>query len=405
MARLSLIASSDDYLLEEALQRAVKAACAEVGGVEPEFLPPETTPEQLAVELCSLSLFTPQRVLVVPEVGRWIPRSTARRKKPGSPAGEDRKTDRAPLDTENDDETIDLDPLTDVIENGLADNVALVMGALCSGQPKGTLAKAVAAHGLMQWVPVPDSPKPWEDVIVSEAQAEVLRGVLARASAEVRFERSAERLLFNRLGFAPRLLAQEARKLAAACADGVVDEDLVRALSFPRERSLEVVRDAVFERRMAPLLDLMAAAEAGVAVHDWRGRTFDEKGVPPVLFGQVSALFQQLFYLRRVAAVEGLSEEMAPANCDRGGWYAGRFKNGIAPRLNEYLKEDAPSPLLREDGRLPSPWNLGRLFAGAGRYTDDELSAALADLGAVEVALRGDLAMEALTVWFGLIDR
>lgn len=390
MARLSLIASSDDYLLEEALQRAVKAVCAEVGGVEPEFLPPEITPEQLAVELCSPSLFAPQRVLVATETRSWLGASAPRGAAKTAAGGN---------------EEVETSPLEQVIDQGLEENVALVMGAWCGRQPVGSLVEAVEKHGSVEWIPIPKAPKPWQDVVVSEEQENVLRGVLAGLSGEVRFERSAERLLFNRLGFAPRLLAQEARKLAAASTEGVVDEDLVRALSFPRERSLEVVRDAVFERRKAPLLDLMAAAEAGVAVRDWQGRTLDEKGVPPVLLSQVSALFQQLFYLRRVAAMEGLSEEMAPANCDRRGWYAGRFKNGIAPRLNEYLKEDAPSPLLREGGRLPTPWNLGRLFAGAGRYTDDELSAALADLGAVEVALRGDLAMEALTVWFGLIDR
>ena len=342
------------------------------------------------MELCSPSLFTPQRVLVAPEIRSWL----------GDPAR--RKTAKTTKAGKGEQET---SPLVQVINQGLAENVALVMGAWCDRQPKSSLAKAVEEHGSVEWVSVPDPPKPWEDVVVSKDQAEVLRGVLARVSGEVRFDRAAENMLFSRLGFAPRLLAQEARKLVAACVDGVVDEDLVRALSFPRERSLEVVRDAVFERRKAPLLDLMAAAEAGIAVRDWQGRTLDEKGVQPVLFSQVSALFQQLFYLRRVAAAEGLSEEMAPEQCDRRGWYSGRFKSQIALELSKRLQEDAPSPLLREGARNPSPWNLGRLFAGAGRYTDDELAVALSDLGAVETALRGDLGMGALTVWFGLIDR
>ena len=69
---------------------------------------------------------------------------------------------------------------------------------------------------------------------LSDEQCEVLRGVLAREAGEVRFTPAAERLLFDRLGFAPRLLAQEGRKLAAASAAETVDEDLVCAPSaFP----------------------------------------------------------------------------------------------------------------------------------------------------------------------------
>jgi hypothetical protein len=43
---------------------------------------------------------------------------------------------------------------------------------------------------------------------------------------------------------------------------------------------------------------------------------------------------------------------------------------------------------------------LGGLFRGAGRYRTSELERVLAELGSVETALRGDLAMEALSVWF-----
>ncbi len=55
-----------------------------------------------------------------------------------------------------------------------------------------------------------------------------------KAAGSTRFTPAAERLLMERLGFAPRLLAQEVRKLAAASAGGEVDENLVRRSVFPR---------------------------------------------------------------------------------------------------------------------------------------------------------------------------
>ena len=403
VARLSLIACSDDYLLDEALAQAVETASAELGGIEAEVLPPEITPEQLATELCSPSLFSPQRVLVVPEIGRWLPSpSRSKKKKPGT-GGSGKVNDARPRAGNAEDST-DVAPLVDVLEADVNENLALVMGGLCSTKPGGALVKVVEQRGFFQWIPVPEAPKPWEDAVVSNAQAQVLHDVLARAAEGVPFESAAERLLFDRLGFAPRLLAQEVRKLARAAGGESVDEKLVRALCFPRERSLEVVRDAVFERRKEPLLDLLEAAEAGIPVYDWRGRLLDEKGVPPILCAQLGSLFQQLFYLRRLAAASGLSGELSIKNCSRGGWYVGRFRKEIEPRLRRRLEEEAPSPILREGGRGPTPWNLGRMFAGAAHYTDDELAVLVAGFGKAEAAQRGNLAMEALTSWLGSID-
>jgi len=403
VARLSLIACSDDYLLEEALARAVQAAATELGDIAAEFLPAEITPDQLATELCSPSLFAPQRVLVVPEVGRWLVAS-ARAKKKKSSASKGGVDGDAQLDAGHAEGEADVAELVAVLDVGIADTLALVMGGLCTTKPGGPLVQVIEKQGSFEWIPVPEAPKPWEDAVVSEAQATVLREVLARAADGVPFESAAERLLFDRLGFAPRLLAQEGRKLARAAAGTSVDEALVRALCFTRERSLEVVRDAVFERHKAPLLDLLAAAEAGIPVLDWRGRMLDEKGVPRVLCAQLGSLFQQLFYLRRLAASSGLEGEMSKESCARRGWYAGRFRKDIEPRLRQRLKEDAPSPLLHEGGRGPSPWALGKVFAGAARYTDHELAVLVSGFAETEAAQRGGLAMEALMSWLGSID-
>jgi hypothetical protein len=75
------------------------------------------------------------------------------------------------------------------------------------------------------------------------------------------------------------------------------------------------------------------------------------------------------------------------------------FSARLGPALAEQLEADAPHPLFDRKGKAPSRWNLGELFRGAAAFADDELVAALAAAGEVELALRGDLGLEALTVW------
>jgi hypothetical protein len=385
MAHVHLIASPDDYLLEEKLREILARVCGELGGVEPENLPEEATPEEVAVELCSPSLFASQRVIVAPDVRAWLDIPASRG------PGARHKASKA---------TADAGPVAAVLRDGLSEEIALTMAAVCHEKPKGDLVKAIEEVGFLHWISLPPEPKPWEDVVLSREQGEVLRGVLSRAAGNVQFAPGAEQLLFDRLGFAPRALAQEGRKLAAACAGGVVDEELVQSLSFPRERSLDTVEDAVLKRELAPILDLIAAAEAGIRVRDRRGRTLDSKSVAGALVGQTSALLQQMLYLRWAAEAEGLEKEMAPEQTGRRGWYAGRFLKGIAPGLGDRLELDAPSPLVPGPGRAPRPWRLGQLFAGAGHYREDVLVAALAGLGSVETSLRGSMTAEALSVWF-----
>jgi hypothetical protein len=386
-APVYLVASSDDYLLEEALGETVRAICAGFGDIDPETLPEALTPEDLSVELCSPSLFAPQRVLVVPEIRAWID-IPARR--PPDP----RPAEKA---------AVDAAPVVQVLGEGIAEGIALVMGACCHSKPKGALVDAVDAAGEFRWQPVPEPPKPWEDAVLSKEQEAMLRKLLAKAAGDVRFTPEAARLLLERLGFAPRLLIQEGRKLAAANVDGVVEEELVLALSFPQERSLDVVRDAVFERRAVPILDIMAATEAGIQVRDRQGRSVNAKGAPHVLFSQVASILQNLLYLRRLVAEHGLLEEMSTEKTRDDFWYPRRFKNGLGPKIVEFVKADAPSPIQRVGRKPPTLFALGQLFKGAGRYTDEDLVQALAEAGAVETALRGDMATEALSVWIASI--
>jgi hypothetical protein len=377
---LTLIASSDDYLLEERLQRAVDAIAESLGGVDPEFLPADVTAETLAVEIQSPSLFNPTRVLVLPEIRHWLDAM--------APPGAAKSTAEA-----------DVAPLVAELEKGLPEGIGVVMGAWCGRQPKGPLVASVQAAGRYEWIPVPSPPKPWEDVVLSEDQRRVLREVLGRAAGGVRFSAAAENLLFERLGFAPRQLVTEVGKLAAAAGAGVeVDEELVRELTFPRERSLEVVRDAVLQREISPLLDLLGAAASGMPIVDWQGQRLDPSRLPLILFPQVFDLVHQMLFLRRTAAATGHLDEMDPKMTSHRGWYGRRFKEGIFPELASALEEQGPTPLTKR-GKPPTPWTLGQLFSGAGRYRDGELQEALAAAGEVEAQLRGNMPLESLTVW------
>lgn len=382
MSLIRLIAASDDYLLEERLSAEVLRVCHELGGVEPEVQSDEATPESVAMELVSPSLFAAQRVLVVGDAREWLGAAAP----PGIKAN---KT--APPD---------LKPLVHVLGEGLPEGMALVMGAWCGRKPTGDLVEAIEKAGTVEWIPVPPPPKPWEDAVLSDEQWKVLEAVLLRAAGGVVFNRGATRLLLERLGFAPRLLVQEVGKLAGAAGDGEVDEDLVRRLTFPRERSLEVVRDAVLNRKLEPLLDLVAAADSGLPVNDWQGQRLEAGRFGPTLFGQVTNLQLQLLYLRRATAAAGLEREMDPKQTSRRGWYSQRFKTDIGPDLLARFKSDAPSPMMRPGGKPPTPFSLGALFSGAGRYTDAELTAALAEASKVETGIRQEpFPLESLTVW------
>ncbi len=383
-----LIASSDDYLLEEALAAETASLAERLGGAPVVELGDDTTPGTAATELTSPSLFEPQRILVMADARAWV---NAKPPAGGSPVA-----------------SMDPAPLVHTIEAGIGGDVALVLGVWAGGKPSGNLVKAIDRAGRVEWIPVPPSPKPWEDVTLSPEQVSVLRGVIARAAAGTRFEPAAEKLLLERLGFAPRLLAQEARKLATAAGEGAwVDEALVRRLTFPAERSLDGVRDAILARRSEPIVDLLAAAEAGVGVRDWRGQPLPATALPAILFGQVFSLFEQLLYLHRAIAALGARKELAAARTGGRRWYAQRFKpqGGLGERLLSFMADDPASPFAGKK-KPPGIWNLSKLVEGAGRYREQELITLLAAAGEVEAAIRREGGLNALIAWLiGALSR
>jgi len=379
--RLLLLASTDDYLLAEALAEAVESVCRELEVDAAEQLPDGLTPEAVAVELENRSLFSPRRVLVVRNAAPFFERASGR------------SLGAAPS----------TELLVQALAGGVPDDLALVMAARCDVKPGGDLVETITRHGNLRWIPMPPPPKPWEEAVLSGEQVALLRSVMRRAAPGVRFAPGAESALLERLGFAPRLLVEEARKLAiAAGPGGTVDEELVLRLAPPKEHSLSSVHAAVLARDPGPVTGYLAAAAAGLPVNDWRGQRLDSNGVAPAVLGTVAGLLEKLLDLRLLARELGLGDELSPARTGTDRWYQRVFKPRLAPPLEARLAEDGDaSPL-----NAPKPtgtWNLGRYFAAAGRYREEELVAALSRVGPTAVQVRGELPVEAVLAWVGLL--
>jgi len=378
-SRLHFVAATDDFLLEEGIKAAIVAVAAQLDGVDPEEMSDEMTPEGLAFELCSPSLFSPQRLMIVRDVRSWIDTTTPR----GAQVLK---------------EEVDITSLLNSLESGIPDDMGLVIGAWCGRKPKGELVDLVSKFGQFQWLPAPPPPKPWEDIVLSNEQIQVLRRILQDAIGNNPIDNKAERLLIERLGFKPRLLAQEVSKLAIAAAGKTIDEELVRSLMLTRERSIEVVRDSLLKRDFAPIFDLIAASAAGHPVVDYSGKTMDSGGITPMVLSTVFNLLHQFLFLRRAAVACGFEKDIEAKGPGRHRFNSALAKKTIVPAIEKRMKKDLPYPKSKK-GKVPSAWSLGQLLAGASLYTDQQLIHALAEAGEFEAQARGKLDLDNLSAW------
>lgn len=359
-----------------------------------EILPDSVTPEDVAVELNSPSLFNPERVLLVPDASQWVISSS----RPGGPSLPSKKNAKAVDSLVN--------PLVSVLESGMPEGVALVMGVWCGAKPSGSLVKAVESSGQVEWIATPEPPKPWEEGTVSDAQKTVLRRLMARSAPEAKFAPAAETLLFERLGFAPRRLVQETAKLAVAAGPNIlIDEALVRRLVLPREGSLELLQDAILNRDIRAAGSFLDEARRGLPIRDWSGSYIDERGLGIRVFNLAIDTFTRMLYLKGVARAVGAEDELDPKKNSARAWYSRTFKPRLGPKLNSYIESDPGAPFrggAKAGGKPkpPSPWALQRLFRGASLYHDADLIRSLTVGGQIERGLRrSGNPMEALPAW------
>jgi len=379
VTRLFLIALADDFLLQRALERVVADLRAEMGDVPVEKLSSGLSPEDLAVEINSPSLFSPERILLVPDIHAWIDAPAAR-------------------DAPKAGGKVDLRPLLDALTTELSEGLAVVCGAWCGGKPKGELVELIGKMGEFRWIGLPEAPKPWEDAVLSAAQMEVLRDVIRQEAPRARIGSAAERLLCERLGFAPRRLAAEVRKLHAASGGKSISEALVRRLVLPSETSVDLFQDCLLNRDSRALAAFLDLLRRDIPVRDWSGERLGRNAAFP-LFNTAASAFLKMLYLREAAKKIGAESELSPKKTSSRGWYQQVFKNKLARGLIEQIKNDPGAPF-RKTSKGPSPWTLHLLFRGAGRYPEKVLLQAVIESASVDLELRNsEDSLGALSAW------
>ncbi len=336
---LVLLASSDDYLLELERQDAVAAWIAAHPDGEAVTVDPAPGPAQLVRELVNRSLFSPSRIVVVPNGAPYF-----------STRGEERgwaevlANALAPL------------PLTDT---------TLLVTAVLGQEPKGPLAEVFQSRGLLRFLPLPAAPKPWEDVVVSDAQRAVLRKVVARVAPDVAGHPEAVEALCEAYGFKVRELAQAAERLALT---NELTAEAVRAQAGVGDCSLQRLESALIERNRAAVAGLLGRLTAGGVLVDWRGDPVESGGVGPVLTGMLGRLARLALAMRCHAQRCGLEKELDPGRCAAQFWYGGTYKKRLHDALAADAEKAGDSPIAGM-----SPWAAHRAFRVAAAYEDAEL--------------------------------
>lgn len=368
MNRLIFIAVGDDFLLEEALKTATRDLARELGEAPIETLSSDTSPEDLALEINSPSLFAPERILLLGQIQHWVDAPSA----PDAPKFKGK---------------VNLIPLIDALEEELPEGLGVVLGAWCGGQPKGELVEALKKRGELRWIPLPEPPKPWEASGLSGAQKDALLSIMRRAAPSAKLAPAAETLLCDRLGFSPRRLAGEIRKLEAASGGELISEELVRRLVLPRDGSIEVFQECLLGHDAKGFTAFLDEARRGIPIRDYSGDRLGGRSLGIRLFNTAAEALLRMLYLRELASVLGAEAELNPQKNSVRSWYGRVFKPRLGPALVSKILQDEGAPF-RKSSKGPSLWALHLLFRGAGRYDPDALKRAVMESGPIELALR-----------------
>ena len=344
---LVLLASPDEYLLELERSDAVAAWVAANPEGDVVSLDPAPAPARLVQELVNRSLFAATRLVVVPAAAVYV--ST---KEADKAVGEQLAASISPL------------PLADV---------TLLLSTVSTQEPKGPFAGVVASRGTVRFLPVPDPPKPWEEVRVTPAQRSVLRRVIARVAPAVAERDDAVTALCEAYGFQVRELAQAAQRLALA---GDLSPEAVRAQAGAGECTTAELEKAIRERDRGAVARFLGVLSAGGVLVGWRGDAIDDGGVGPVLTGTLNRVLRMALAVRRHARRCGLDKELDPVKCAADFWYPRVYKSSLHERLAAEIATMPDSPVAGS-----SQWQLHRIFRLAACYADRELITALAALG------------------------
>lgn len=370
--RFLLVASPDDYLLEIARDDAVNTWAATHPDGERTDLDPAPPPDRLLRELISPSLFASARLIVVRDV---------------SPYFEDQP-----------DRGAEIAALAETIRRVQATDITLILTTVAKSEPKGTLADAVREAGQVRFLPLPATPKPWEEVRVSHEQHGVLEAVIRRVAPRLLDSADVVEALIESYGFKPRELAQAASRLVLG---GEISADAVRAQAGVAECSAKDLEGVLIRRDPRVAVRFLARLAAGGHLIDWWGKDVPPEKTGAVLGGALGRLLRQALAVRAHARRCGLEGELDPRRCGRHDWYFGPFKTRLFPLLDKDIESVPDSPLAGV-----KMWAMHHIFRLAAGYEDEALLAALAALtdSGVERERRRDQVLAMLsTVIVGLI--
>jgi hypothetical protein len=346
-ARVTLLASPDDYLLELERHDSIAAWLAANPDGEVTTLDPAPPPQGLVAALVNRSLFSSARLVVVPSGAPYFAIRGEERGWAELLAGA-----LAPL------------PLADV---------TLLVTAVLAQEPKGPLVDVVRARGVVSFLSLPAPPKPWEDAVVSPAQRAVLHKVVTRVAPSVAAHTEVVDALCEAYGFRVRELALAAERLAVG---GDLTPEAVRALAGVGECSLQRLESALIERDRPAVAVLLGRLASGGALVDWRGEAVDAGGVGPVLTGMLGRLARLALAMRCHARRCGLEKELDPGRCAAQYWYGGTYKKRLHDAISADAEQAGDSPVAGL-----SPWAAHRAFRFAAAYDDRELVDLLGRLG------------------------
>ena len=343
-----LLASPDDYLLELE-RRDTEAAWLEAHpGGELETLALAPPAGRLVQALVSPSLFAPVRLVVV--------------------------RDAAPYLEKGDKADPELPTLIQAIDTLSWEGVGLLLAAVVTAELKGPLAEAVARRGEVRALPLPEPPKPWDQLQLSPRQRTVLLDLLRRTVPGILAHDEAVAALLDSYGFRPRELVQAAE---SALASGAPTAEAVRVQAGPGEVEFRDLEEALLQRRPAEAARLLGILAAGGRLLGWRGEVVDPEKHGAALAAFLERLLRQALAVRGHARAAGLEGELDPDRCAHGGWYPKVFKSRLFPRLSTAAEEADGSPVASL-----SAWQLHRVFRFAAAYDERTLLSALAVLAA-----------------------
>ncbi len=339
---VTLLACPDDYLLElerEQIVSAWREACADGEVIH---LDAQAGVSRIVQECITPSLFSGSR-LVLADASALVGRSAK-----------------------------DAAPLAEAVASCSWRDVSLLLVAVTSSAPDGPLAEAVGRVGRVRWIPLPEPPKPWEEVRLSGPQRAALEGVVRRVAPDLLRHRDVMDALLDVHGFHPRELAQAAEALQLS---GEVSAAAVRASAGAGECALADLEKSLTRRDRAALAAFFAVLASGGRLLGFRGEAVGPDGYGQVLTGTVGRLLRHALAMRGHARAAGLERQLDPRACSGRGWYSSTFKARLLPAIEATLEAAPESPL-----KGMSAWQLHHKFRLAAAYPDAALLRALAAL-------------------------